>query len=248
MKNSYYIDYILLLKKHHTDIDKDIKELKSQTGFCYLSEYIYDLHESNKENIILFEYFPFNIVKYIIELFISNRIMNDYVYTEVKKYIYKHWNDDNISDIVAEIKNTLVEVTTFTKEEYKDIICNENNPKYNRQKHYIYYIHWLYCFYPLLDNYEDLIIKLINIVFLDDAQDELMDGIFRIESTKLLPFYKKFVLSVKNSSNALNEMPCFNLYCSGTGAYQQHRKILNKLKKDLNYNVYTEPEFINDHC
>jgi hypothetical protein len=46
----------------------------------------------------------------------------------------------------------------------------------------------------------------VDVVFLDDAQDELMDGIFRIKSTQLVLFYNKLLVAVWKRHNNSKKM------------------------------------------
>ena len=194
---------------------------------------------------IILDYFPKDFVIEIINRFINERIYNYLVYEEVKKYLYSHWNDNIVKEQVDKIKNILIETSNFTKDEYYDILHNYNNPKYNHEKHYKYYVCWLYCFYPLLDNYEDLILKLVNLVYLDDGQDELLDGLLKMPSKKLVNFYNHFLLNVCKSKNAINQDKCFNIWSIATGAYQQNIEIIKKLKFEENYNIL-EDELLYD--
>lgn len=195
---------------------------------------------SNNKKIVLFDAFPLEFVKRIIQLFIDNRIYNELLYNEVKKFVYSHWNDEICQDLIKQITDILTETANFSRETYRDIFWCKH-PTY--KSHCKYYVFWLYCFYPMLDNYEDLILKLVNLVFLDDAQDQLLYGIYDIESKKLLPFYKKFLLTVWKSKNCINDSECFDWRSIGTGALFQNAKICNKLKKELNWDIFTDPDF-----
>jgi hypothetical protein len=200
-------------------------------------------------SVIIFDYFPIEIVKKIIQYYVDNKIYNSYINIEIKKFLYSHWKDDLVKDIVQQITDILIETANFTKEEYLDIMSNPKNQRYNFKKHYIYYVFWLYFFYPLIEGYEELIIKLVNIVHLEDAQDELLNGIELIESTKLLVFYKKFILEVWKSCNYRGTM-CFDLFNTATGSFGQNVRIIKKLKKDLGWNIFTDDDlqdFLNDN-
>lgn len=225
---SHYNPIMDEINKKNVKIQEKINEINYKKG---LKNY----------SIIIFDYFPIDIVKCIIQIFINKRIYNDYIYMEVKKYLYSHWKDDLVKDNVYQITNILIETANFSKEEYLDIMTNPKNHKYNREKHYIYYVFWLYCFYPLIEGYAELILKLVNLVYLNDAQDELMDGIERIESTKLLPFYKKFILTVWKSCNYKGTY-CFDLFGGGTGSFSQNVRIIKKLKKDLGWDIFTDDD------
>lgn len=114
----------------------------------------------------------------------------DSLHRDLVKYTYKIWNiyvDDEISEMIDKISKHLIEVANMKKEEYNDIMHNPNNPRYNSAKHYIYYTFWLYAYFPLLKNCEELILKLIEIAYLDDAQDELLFGLYQMEPQKLAP-------------------------------------------------------------
>lgn len=203
-------------------------------------------HSSQYENYeieqcIIFDKFPIDFVKEIINRFINGRIYNCIVYEEVKKFLYKHWNDEIIVPEVEKITKILIEVANFTRDDYCDIMRNPKNPRFNAEKHYVYYVFWLYCFYPMLDNYEELIIKLINLVYLDDAQDELLNGLLHISSEKLVNFYNKFLINVSESRNAINNSHCFDLWSTGTGAYFQNIEIIKKLKSELKYDIFNDP-------
>jgi hypothetical protein len=96
-----------------------------------------------------------------------------------------------------------------------------------------------------LDNYEELIFKLVNLIHLNDAQDELMYGIYQINAPTLLPFYKKFIINVLNSANNHScNRPCFPLFDSGTGSHWQQLLIIKKLKNELNWNMFEDKELM----
>ena len=268
-KNDIYKNYLKSLKKANISLNKELKNISEASAHDNLTKFISDFykfknidyqkmsekeiktreiqnhykykHGLNNYSVILFNHFPVDFVKQVIQIFIDNRIYNDIIYTEIKKFLYANWKNETIKDVVDQITNILVETANFTKEEYKDIMTNSSNPRYNFKKHYSYYVFWLYCFYPLIDGYQDLILKLVNIVYLDDAQDELMDGILKINSVELLPFYKKFIITVWKSCN-YRYRQCFDLFFSATGAFSQNIDIIKKLKKDLTWDIFSDSE------
>lgn len=191
-------------------------------------------------SIIIFEYFPIDLVKRIIQLFVEKCIYNNFIYIEIKKFLFKYWKDQKVSNIVNQITEILVKTANLSKDEYLNILY-ETDLKTNKKKHSKYYLFWLYFFYPLIDKYEELIMKLINLVHLDDAQDELMYGLQRIESTKLLPFYKKFFIGVLKSS-CVYGINCFDLFDSATGSYIQNLQIIKKLKIELGWDFFSDPD------
>lgn len=191
-------------------------------------------------SIIIFEYFPIDLVKRIIQLFIENCIYNNFIYMEIKKFLFKYWKDQKVSNIVNQITDILVKTANLSKDEYLNIL-SETDLKSGNKKYSKYYLFWLYFFYPLIDEYEELIMKLINLVYLDDAQDELMNGLLRIESDKLLPFYKKFFIGVLKSS-CVYGINCFDLFGSGTGSYVQNLQIIKKLKIELDWDFFSDQD------
>lgn len=206
-------------------------------------------------NIVIFDDFPIEEVKDLLQHFIDNRIYNQPIWMELVKFVYKHWNDDIIKNQVDEIKDTLIEVTNMSNVEYADILTNVKNPKYNGKKHYVYYVFWLYIFYPLFDNCEELLLKLVSIVYIDDAQDGLLDGLFYMDSNKLVKFYNKFLIAVHNSDKTQDISKfyfgrrCFELWSTGTGAFTQNVNIIKKLKNDIGYDIFTDElllDFWND--
>jgi hypothetical protein len=173
-KDTLYLDYLKLLEKNNVNLEGDVdsiihKEFNDDWSVInpnYLTLFIEQFYELDHHGcidndtkiingldnyeVIIFDIFPINTVKQIIKLFIDNRVYNDYNYTEIKKYLYSHWKDEQISEIVKEITDILIEVPNFTKDEYNDILKNPENPRYDSDKHYMYYVFWLYCFYPLI--------------------------------------------------------------------------------------------------
>lgn len=187
------------------------------------------------------------------------------LHIEVVKYIYYIWNDyvelseedlsypdKELCHEIHRIKNHLIETANMDPKEYYDILENKSNPRYNQKKNYIYYTWWLYVYYPLLDNFEELILKLINFVYLSDAQDMLLYGIYQIEPQKLSIFIKKFMLTLwQQDEDRCNQhaaryftiycRPCFCLWDSATGAWTEMIRILKKLY-DNGYDLLSDPE------
>lgn len=224
--------------EHYNPIQDKINEIKIKRQEV--------LNRSNYTNglenyfIIIFDYFPNNLVKKIIQLFIDNCIYNDIIYMEIKKYLWINWKEEKVSDITNQIKSILTKTANLTKEEYSNIL-GEYIPGTSQKKYSKYYLFWLYFFYPLIPGYEELIIKLVNLVHLEDAQDDLMDGLVRIESNELLPFYKKFIVEVWKSSNIYGRN-CFDLFGGGTGSFSQNVCVIKKLKEDLNWDIFLDPD------
>lgn len=231
--NNFYeyekIDYSKPSKKN-SNIEKQ-NEINFETG---LSNY----------SVIIFDYFPLDYVKKICQIFITRHLYfsKSSIYWEVKKFLYSHWKDVELQDITGQITEILVRTASLTNKEYKQILNNTSHfcTEYSSR----YYVYWLYCFYPLVAGYDDLIIKLVNVVYLGDAQDELLHGIEKINSPELLPFYKKFIVAVWKSryQEEYDDLQCFQLFCKGTGSLRQNVLIIKKLKKDLNWDIFADPD------
>ncbi len=177
-------------------------------------------------NVVLFNSFPIQTVKYIInQTFFQESGIFSYLFIEIKKFLYTNWNNPELSDITQKITNIL-------ENEYWENQIEKSTHQYS----------WLLCFLPLLNNGEELIFKLVNTAFLTDTQDELLEGIKQMESNRLLEFYKKFLLAVWKSSNIFNQAKCFELWSWGTSALEQNCSIISKLQKELNWNIFEDSD------
>lgn len=220
---------------------------------------IYDLDFS------FIKYFPIDIIIDILYEHIRGRSFNNSYYlihTEAIKYIYGIWNkyinlgkfkkyheleypDNELYNIVQSINNHLIITANMNPIKYDAILKND------RKKYYLYYTHYLYAYYPLLENGDELILKLIDFVYLNDAQDDLMYGIYQMEPNKLYHFMIKFMLRLNKQetdydSGNRNSRICFDLFCFGTGSFIQFVRILRKLYKyDPGFDLLKVPELEN---
>ncbi|AUL79329.3 putative orfan [Tupanvirus soda lake] len=229
--------------------------------------------EKNKEMQYFNKYYDlnFNILKnfpkeYVLDLleknFESRSICySNLVHIELVKYTYQIWNyyigkesnhflypENELCKLINKIKYHLLEVANMSEKEYYDILRNDENPRFNRKKHYIYYTWWLYAYYPLMENAEDLILKLIDFVYLNDAQDMLLYGIYQMDPIRLAPFMKKFMLKlfqqeIDQISGTRTCSECFCMWSSGTGAWSQMVRILGKLHKN-GFDLMTDPNLV----
>jgi hypothetical protein len=205
-------------------------------------------------NLIVIDQFPKEQIAKLIVEFVNERnrkgayICDFYYKLDLIKYLYSHWYDYQNTNNVYEqiineqinlIKKQLIEVGMMRYEDYWDMIENPKNPRYNREKHYTYYLDWLYCFYPLLENGEELILQLVQKVYLDDSQDNLLLGILKMEVNKLAVFYKKFLLAIWKA-NINTQRSCFNLFNSSTGALAENVKIIYRVGRELGYDYFEE--------
>ena len=169
------------------------------------------------------------------------------VHIEIVKLLYHVWGKDSIySETINKIEEHLIETVNMDPEEYYDILYNKSNPRYDRDRNYVYYSWWLYCYLPLMENSDELILKLVDLVYLEDAQDMLLYGIYQMNVTKLSQLVKKFMLAVdeqyeKRRLTKHTKPICFELFCGGTGAWGQMERILKKLYIN-GYDLISDPD------
>jgi hypothetical protein len=202
-------DYIGPPKSYHYNLSIFITNIYEELG--------YDILHLNFEHCI-FSDFPSEFMVVWIRNQLDTAYCSGYVGDEITKYVYNNWSNDMICNEVDMIKNYLIKIANQTQEEYDNTI-NES-----RHKHGNYGAWWLYTYYPLIDCTGDLILKLIRIAYINDVQDNLMDGIYLMDCHKLFPFLKKLLLTLhENDENG------FNIFSDGTGAWIQLYRILEKL-------------------
>ncbi|AYV75261.1 MAG: putative ORFan [Terrestrivirus sp.] len=200
----------------------------------------------------------------VLELLMDN--FNDrkicYIYIlhiELVKFTYKLFRneitkgDKTIDPYYDSYKNILTdhlkEVCTMPYKLYDDMLTNSLNPRYNRDKHYVYYTWWLYCYLPVIFHDKDLegkLLHLIDIVYLDDAQDMLMYGLAMIpEPKQLYNLTKKIILALEDQQfNRTDRRTCFYIFGGGTGAFSQLEHIVSKLHKPnlAELNILEDPD------
>lgn len=197
--------------------------------------------------------FPIEMIKKLLELNFNTRDIcyMRYLHIELVKYIFYIWNDTSheLHYMIDKIKDHLIEVAGMNEDDYYDILNNGSNPRYNPDKNYMYYTWWLYPYFPLLEDGENLILKLTSFAYLDDAQDMLMYGIYQMDPHRLYGFFKKFM-------QELHTAVSFKLFESGTGSLGQFRLIAKKLyesgydiinDKDIDY-VYKFTDRTGNEC
>ena len=232
-----YLEYLEFKNTYTFDSDSDFVNFEDIDDNYILDKYLEKYYDISSDDYSQKYYdlsynilrgFPTDVLKNIMELNFETRKVcyKTLLHIEIVKYIYHIWDnkEHELHFIVNKIKNHLIETANMDPVEYYD----KNNPKYNRDKHYIYYTWWLYCFYPLLEDGDDLIIKLVNFVYLEDAQDMLMYGIYQMESKKLYNFFKKLLIALHNRT-LTDAKGCFDMFESGTGALGQFTMIIDKL-------------------
>ena len=183
------------------------------------------------------------------------------IHYAIVKYIFNFWTKLNAKNFTQEeleqnqkiiswievIKNHLIEVANMNKEEYEDIMWNSRNPRYNRGKHYMYYTWWLYGYFPLIENGDELILKLLQIVFIDDAQDMLLWGILQInDSTRIFNLLKQILL-ILHQQDKDGKRQAFDPFSSGTGALSEIILLFDKLRLSVDENgVDLKTKFLSD--
>ena len=173
-----------------------------------------------------------------------------YTYHIWKKFVNKspdnfEYPDNEFCILINKIQEHLLEVVYMDVDKYYDILQNSRNPRFDSKKNYIYYTWWLYAYLPLLDEPEEKILKLVDFVYLNDAQDMLLYGIYQMNTTILAPLMKKLMLTLWKQEEALpgirGPRPCYEMWSGGTGAWTQTVDILGKLYH-AGYNLMEDPE------
>ena len=158
------------------------------------------------------------------ELFLSSdKIVGKYLTIEIIKYIFYAWKTNNLlfQDYIQRLKLHLQQIISMDKINLNKFIMSDR--VYDRYKS-SYYTWWLYGFYIMFDDYESKILKLTDLLRLEDAQDYLMYGIYQIDDcSKLYQMMIKLIIR-------LDENESFTLFFSATGALHQFKQISKKLK------------------
>lgn len=194
--------------------------------------YYYLGPDVNNFDIVLLDDFPVEMVKKYIQYFINNKNCGC-AYTEIIKYVYKYWDNNKIKTEVDEIKKILADIANTNPVDYNNILTNCANPEYHYRRYHI--------FYPLLENYEELILKLVSFTYLSNAQDYLLDGIYLMDSSKLKHFYKKLLVALEENLEH-PKRHCFNPWRTESRAFSQNIKIIKKLKDTENYDLLTDED------
>lgn len=191
--------------------------------------------------------FPVGIIDGLLDDYYNDQKIcyTKWIQIELVKYIYGIWKEKEhkLYPWVERIRGHLVETANLSQEELRDIMYNPKNPKYHKRNHHRYYTWWLYVFYPLLEDAETLMLKLIKIASLEDAQDMFLDGIYLMEPDRLYAFMKK-LLPALYEKNYMDM--CFDPLCSSTRALYQLKRITGKLN-DAGLKLFEEPYLINLH-
>jgi len=181
----------------------------------------------------------FNIIRdfpsYLILGWIKDKITVSYdsghLHIEVIKYIFyanSHMDqvDEKIQEEIKGIKNKLFEIA--------------NKPATDNWQ-YRYNLSNLHACYILLENYEGIILNLIDVMYLDDAQDDLLYGIYQLPSKELAAFIKKLLLKLDYQKNNYKRKESFDPTKHATGALYDILKIFKKLYLD-GYNLLNDAE------
>ena len=193
--------------------------------------YNYEHHDNNKLtdfDCIIINDFPIDFVKELLDINFNTRDISYpymFLHYDLIKYLYTNWNNKDIKTEVERLKNHLIDTSN-------GVICG------NRDSNALYYTFWLYAYYPLLDNGEELILKLLETIYLNDAHEYLMLGILQMDSKRLERFYKKFLIKasteyIKNEENlesSIKSHSSFNPFFHPTGALYDNILILKKIK------------------
>jgi len=246
-KTNYYDEFISHKKKNYNE---DAKNLIDSDD--YLNDFLYEKYHYPRSNFITKKYdlnyniirdFPKKkILRWLEVTFKSPRIRYDdttELHLELIKFIFYIWDKNDDEDYVLyiqKIKSHLIELVNMSANEYNDIITDIENPKYSI-KNYFYNKFWLYSCCVLMDNCEDLIIKLIDIIDLKDSEYDLLYGLEQIDIGRLFILCKKIMLVIKQQNNFDRE-PCFEIENSSGFS-----NLLLKLCKN-GYDVINDQQFI----
>lgn len=259
-----YLDFDLkydVEKDEHYNDDDEYYTLLKYLETIYITDQSdnYDKLDKNKYNDM-----EFNVIRdfhygILLDLITRNFRTRDICYKgilhrEVYKYICHIWKkydkidikdipypESQLKECIDTIKQHLIETSNLTQEEYDDILCNPKNKKYDSRRNYRYYSWWLYGYLPLFENGEKLIMKIIEITNIDDAQDVLLDSIYDMEPCRLNKFIKPFLLKLHEQRKTKRNGPCFEMWCNGTGAGGQMVNIFKKLY-NAGYNLFMDKE------
>lgn len=228
----------------------DKKKKKKIYGKNYLIEkYLTKKYERNyKEKYYNLEYniirhFPKNkLLKWLETDFESRKICYiPLLHIELVKFVFSIWHtkDTEFGLYVEKIKTHLIDMVNMSREECYDILKNEKNPKFNPERNTIHYTFWLNPYFVLFDNGEELIMKLIDLVNLDGAQEDLLYGIYQMSVERLAPFIKKILIRLWQQDEGMIKNvsePCFSYF-----AVHEISMILRKLYKN-GYDLINDPE------
>jgi len=261
-KSNYNINKHYKYKHYGSDIKyvlEDYKKNQKLELYDIIDDFLSQFHHNDSEDYDLDHIHIIDFPKeMILELLMDN--FNDrkicYIYIlhiELVKFTYKLFANEITDPYYDSYKNILIdhlkEVCTMPYKLYDDILTNSLNPRYNRDKHYVYYTWWLYCYLPVIFHDEDLeekLLHLIDVVYLDDAQDMLMYGLVMMQDLKqLYNLTKKIILALEDQQlKRTDRRTCFYIFGGGTGAFSQLERIVSKLHNPnlAELNILEDPD------
>jgi hypothetical protein len=206
--------------------------------FKMINDYLFAQYQYDKKRECVSQKDYYNIDKCFIKTINQEEIiyLSDHVllngeclfsilYIEIVKFFYSIWNkndnDPRLQNIINIITEHLIKTSNLSKDEYNEKL-NKHDAGCIKGSSLRYYTWWLYVFYPLLPNSTELILKLIEITYLDDAQDSLLYGIYQMKKEQLIEFFPLFIERVCT-------FRCFNPTSTGTGAKKQVERIWKKI-------------------
>lgn len=230
---------------NYNDINKkNIKECKELTYSEIKSRY-YDLNFSHLHN------FPLNLTigLCLSNLYTRNVAYNYYLHIEVVKFMYsiipkyktytdidiQHLNypDNEYAKLVKLYIKNISETAMLDSNEYDNIMYDNSNPNYNPKRNSTCYTWWLYCYYPLIDNGLNLLLKLVKFIYINGLQSPLLYGIYQMNSNDIEKFIKPLLTTCFTKYNrSYITRQCFYM---DSGAYSEIKDILIKLYKDGYY-------------
>jgi hypothetical protein len=189
-------------------------------------------YEAITDNFVLISHFPLKEITRIL-------LYHGYYYCiwfdnemriDIAKYVYTMWKTYKLVDDAIEgtaefkttfkmckdlIKNSIMKVTSIeTKKEYCKFIkfnCDNYDPLFFGSCSSKYYQYHLYIYIPLLPDSATLVTKLLDIAFLDDAQEFLLYGLLRLDPNALFTVTKNMILQLINQAKLptkVNKLSC----------------------------------------
>lgn len=233
---NHYQKYLVFKDEYNTKEQKNFDftnfSQKEYREIYILNKFLESKYHNNDKyydmefNII--RHFPSDTLKNFMDLYFNTqKICYEYFLNiEIVKYIYNMWNntEHELYCIVGNIKNHLIEVV--------------NMYEYNNISHK-YYTWWLYAYFPLLEDGENMILRLIKFVYLNDTQDMLMYGIYQIGPDRLYRFFKNFMITLYAVNTVTGNG--FELMDSTTGALSQFEMVAKKLYR-AGYEIINDPD------
>lgn len=237
---SEYFAYVH--SEYITDVYDKQKDITKNGCIKCLENYYYLGKTYDDYDFVILENFPEREIKLLINHFINDFTYNN-VYIEVVKYLYKNWNNKIFQKEIREIEKFLTEFGNMTEKQYDDIVHNRPNNENIYTNNDVRKLQWLSVFYPLINNWENIVLNLIKKTHLFRNKYWLLEGLFNTKPNKLKIIYKEILLNLnkyKNDQNKINYY--FNLWTPHYSILLQNCKIIKKINSIPNYDIFSDED------